>query len=100
MPCQWPNSVSLVAVDYLTTRECLGHDETILEIGSHTCSNVDERTACTAAGGECLIVTDGFFIEVALCLVVGVLWLVYFRHRIAFLQNLKIDKWRIASAAE
>lgn len=99
---KWPNSVSLWAVDYLTTRECLGgtsHDE-ILAIGSHTCSNVDERTACTNAGGECLIVQDGFFIEIAICTVVGVLWLAYFYRRVGFLQNLKIDKWRISNASD
>uniref|UniRef100_K3WIB8 Acetyl-coenzyme A transporter 1 n=1 Tax=Globisporangium ultimum (strain ATCC 200006 / CBS 805.95 / DAOM BR144) TaxID=431595 RepID=K3WIB8_GLOUD len=97
---KWPNSVSLWAVDYLTTRECLGHDETVLAIGSHTCSNADERAACTAAGGECLIIQDGFFLEIAVCTVLGVLWLVYFHHRIGFLQNLKVDKWRIANGSD
>lgn len=92
--------MSLAAVDYLTTRECLGHDETILAIGSHTCSNVDERTACTDAGGACLIVTDGFFIEIAICTVLGVLWLAYFHRRVARLQNLTIDKWRIRATAD
>jgi MFS transporter, PAT family, solute carrier family 33 (acetyl-CoA transportor), member 1 len=96
---QWPNSLSLALVDYLTTRECLGgsnHDE-ILAIGSHTCSNIDERTACTSAGGECLIVRDGFYVEIAVCTVIGVLWLIFFYGRIQKLQNLKIDMWRVSS---
>ncbi|TMW56079.1 hypothetical protein Poli38472_008727 [Pythium oligandrum] len=99
---KWPSSLSLALVDYLTTRECLGgskHDE-ILAIGSHTCSNIDERTACTNAGGECLIVRDGFFIEVAVCGVIGVFWLAFYYRRIKYLQNLKIDKWRVSGGGD
>lgn len=99
---KWPNSLSLALVDYLTTRECLGganHDD-ILAIGSHTCSNVDERTACTAAGGECLIVRDGFYIEIVICTVIGVLWYAVFYRRIQFLQNLKVDKWRVGGGSD
>ncbi|KAJ0405815.1 hypothetical protein ATCC90586_008469 [Pythium insidiosum] len=99
---KWPNSLSLAAVDYLTTRECLGgsnHDE-ILAIGSHTCSNADERAACTGAGGECLIVRDGFYVETVLCSVIGILWLVVCYKRVQHLQNLKIDQWRIGGKNE
>lgn len=87
-------------MDSLTTRECLGHDETILEIGSHTCSNVDERTACKEAGGECLIIRDGFYVEMVICTVLGVLWLAFYYRRIMYLQNLKIEKWRVANTSD
>ncbi|KAH7488232.1 hypothetical protein PRIC1_007649 [Phytophthora ramorum] len=99
---KWPNSLSLAVVDHLTTRECLGgyfHDE-VLDIGSRTCSDAEERAACTDAGGECLIVRDGFYVETVICLVIGVVWLLFFFRRIQFLQNLKIDKWRVNATAD
>ncbi|DAZ98108.1 TPA: hypothetical protein N0F65_003094 [Lagenidium giganteum] len=94
---KWPNSLSLAFVDYLTTRECIGgaHHDEILEIGWRTCSNAEERAACTKAGGECLIIRDGFYIETVICCVLGVLWLGFFYHRIVHLQNLTINKWRV-----
>ncbi|GLE10120.1 hypothetical protein PINS_up022115 [Pythium insidiosum] len=99
---KWPNSLSLAVVDYLTTRECVGgrnHDE-ILAIGSHTCSNAEERAACTSAGGECLIVRDGFYVETVICSIVGILWLVICYRRVQHLQNLKIDQWRVGAKAD
>ncbi|KAI9911069.1 hypothetical protein PsorP6_008839 [Peronosclerospora sorghi] len=99
---KWPNSLSLAVVDHLTTRECLGgvfHDQ-VLDIGSRTCSNAEERKACVDAGGECLIVRDGFYVESIVCLVIGVAWLLFFYRRIQFLQNLKIEKWRVNATAD
>lgn len=99
---KWPNSLSLAVVDHLTTRECLGGEfnDEILDIGSVTCSDAEARQACTDAGGECLIVRDGFFVETFICLAIGVMWLLFFYRRIQFLQNLKIDKWRVNATAD
>ncbi|KAG7399657.1 Major facilitator super domain-containing protein 3 [Phytophthora boehmeriae] len=99
---KWPNSLSLAVVDHLTTRECLGgyfHDE-VLAIGSRTCSDAVEREICTEAGGECLIVRDGFYVETVICLVIGFAWFLFFFRRIQYLQNLKIDKWRVNATAD
>lgn len=97
---QWPNSLSLAFVDHLTTRECLGgyFQDEILDIGSRTCSNAEERETCADAGGECLIVQDGFYIEIAFCAVVGAVWFAFFYRKIQTLQSLPIDKWRVSSA--
>uniref|UniRef100_A0AAV1UYJ3 Acetyl-coenzyme A transporter 1 n=1 Tax=Peronospora matthiolae TaxID=2874970 RepID=A0AAV1UYJ3_9STRA len=97
---KWPNSLSLAAVDRLTTRECMAGSNEILDIGSRTCSDAEERKACIDAGGECLIVRDGFFVESVICLVIGVAWLLFFYRRIQLLQNLKIHKWRVNATAE
>ncbi|RLN88483.1 hypothetical protein BBJ28_00024491 [Nothophytophthora sp. Chile5] len=99
---KWPNSLSLAVVDHLTTRECLGgyFQDEVLAIGSRTCSDAEEREACADAGGECLVIRDGFFVEVAVCSVVGALWLLVFYRRILHLQNLKIDKWRVGGTAD
>eukprot|EP00644_Phytophthora_capsici_P005253 jgi/Phyca11/4313/fgenesh1_pm.PHYCAscaffold_1_\ len=99
---KWPNSLSLAVVDHLTTRECLGgyFQDEVLDIGSVTCSDAEAREVCAEAGGECLIVRDGFYVESVICLVIGVVWLLFFYRRIQFLQNLKIDKWRVNATAD
>ncbi|TDH68888.1 hypothetical protein CCR75_000461 [Bremia lactucae] len=95
---KWPNSLSLAVVDRLTTRDCFGGRD--LDIGMVTCSDAEARRACADAGGECVIVRDGFFVETGICLGIGIVWLLFFYRRIQFLQNLKIDKWRINATAE
>lgn len=89
-------------MDHLTTRECLGgyFQDEVLEIGSQTCSNADEREACADAGGECLVVQDGFYVEIAICSIVGALWLLYYYRRLLVLQNLTVDKWRVSGSAD
>jgi PAT family acetyl-CoA transporter-like MFS transporter 1 len=92
---KWPNSVALALVDHLTIRECLHHQVNVLSIGSHTCSNAEEKKACQEAGGQCLILQDGFFIQTAICTIIGLVWLVFFYSRLNILQNLKIQAWRV-----
>ncbi|CCI49234.1 hypothetical protein ABG067_000630 [Albugo candida] len=99
---KWPNSLSLAFVDQLTTRECLGgsNHTDILSIGSKTCSDAGERQACIDAGGECLIIQDGYYVETVICSVLGIIWFLVFYRRIMRLQNLKITQWRVKQAQD
>lgn len=89
-------------MDQLTTRECLGgsNHTDILSIGSKTCSDAGERQACIDAGGECLIIQDGYYVETVICSVLGIIWFLVFYRRIMRLQNLKITQWRVKQAQD
>lgn len=51
---------------------------------------------CTSNEGRCNVVVDGFYIETAICLVVGFLWLQWGRPTINRLQRLPASAWQIS----
>jgi hypothetical protein len=93
---KWPTSLSLVLMEPLTSATCLraasgGGDkankqmqpfEFSAEVGaapSTSCATRDAATACAAAGGTCDVAIDGYFIQQAICLALGALWLIVMR---------------------
>ncbi|CAK4087802.1 unnamed protein product [Aphanomyces euteiches] len=86
---KWPNSLSLALVDTLSYKVC-STDATNL------CLDHDAKVACEAInGGHCTILVDGFFVETAICTVVGIVWLVFMYRRVDALQKLPMAAWRI-----
>lgn len=56
--------------------------------------------ACTAAGGTCEIRLDGYYIECVICLVYGLIWYQWGRHKINYLQNLPTKAWHVVRRTE
>lgn len=91
MGTTWPSTLSLYAVDSLTYRSCsalFGH-------GVNDCSSPSEVKACEAAGGLCTVQLDGYYVEVVLCTVLGVLWLWWAKPRINRLQSKEVREWKV-----
>ncbi|XP_065084575.1 acetyl-coenzyme A transporter 1 [Ochlerotatus camptorhynchus] len=84
----WPTTVVLWMVDVLTWKRCSN-------VSNNICSDGVEQDACTNGGGKCNIVIDGYYIEIAVCLVYGILWYQWGKHKIRYLQNLPQSAWRV-----
>ncbi|RHZ13520.1 hypothetical protein DYB37_009725 [Aphanomyces astaci] len=59
------------------------------------CGDSEAKFACESTGGVCSIVTDGYFVEVGVCTVVGVLWLALAYQHVDKLQKLPMTAWRV-----
>ncbi|CAH2048602.1 unnamed protein product, partial [Iphiclides podalirius] len=86
----WPNTLALWAIDHLTYKKC-----SLVELSDNTCSSSLETELCKEKGGTCDVIFDGFYIETAICLVAGFLWLQWGRSTINRLQKLPPSAWQI-----
>ncbi|XP_013186931.1 acetyl-coenzyme A transporter 1 [Amyelois transitella] len=86
----WPNTLALWAIDHLTFKTCSSN-----QMNDNTCSSPLETEHCKTNGGTCVTRIDGFYIETAICLVVGFLWLQWGRPTINRLQRLSASAWQI-----
>ncbi|XP_072174455.1 acetyl-coenzyme A transporter 1-like [Diadema setosum] len=86
----WPPTVALWLVDNLTWKSCLGGSEEGLDCDVHA-----EVEACTGAGGKCITDVDGYYIESAICVVIGFVWYWMYRRRILRLQDLPLSLWKL-----
>ncbi|KAL3312955.1 hypothetical protein Ciccas_008450 [Cichlidogyrus casuarinus] len=61
-----------------------------------TCKPMTGIEACENAGGVCINKTDGFYIEMGICFIVGVLsYVIYLRKKLAYLDQLPKDVFRV-----
>ncbi|XP_050336198.1 acetyl-coenzyme A transporter 1 [Bactrocera neohumeralis] len=89
----WPNTVVLWLVDVLTWQECTHVDPKVA--AQNSCLTKTQKSECEAAGGECKIVFDGYYIESIICIVYGIVWLLCVRRWINYLQNLPTRSWLV-----
>uniref|UniRef100_H2Z3B5 Acetyl-coenzyme A transporter 1 n=1 Tax=Ciona savignyi TaxID=51511 RepID=H2Z3B5_CIOSA len=84
----WPSTLALWYVGALTTTNCVG--------GTSNLANCDKesKAVCESSGGTCVTTIDGFYIECAICLVLGVFWLIWKSGTVRRLQNMGLDRWR------
>uniref|UniRef100_A0A182M7Q0 Acetyl-coa transporter n=1 Tax=Anopheles culicifacies TaxID=139723 RepID=A0A182M7Q0_9DIPT len=85
----WPTTVVLWLVDYLTWKRCSNAAE-------NDCSGAALKETCVADGGKCTITIDGYYIEIFICLVYGLLWYRWGSGKIRQLQELPLKAWRVA----
>ena len=50
--------------------------------------------ACEEAGGHCVTHMDGYYVEMGICIVFGLLWLLWQRKKIDRLQSLPASNWK------
>nr|CAB3266228.1 acetyl-coenzyme A transporter 1 [Phallusia mammillata] len=84
----WPSTLALWFVDDLTTNYCVGGKSEI-----QYC-NKDTKEACIAAGGKCDMSVDGYYIEVVVCVILGIGWLFWKRRTTRRLQELDPERWK------
>ncbi|XP_040168681.1 acetyl-coenzyme A transporter 1 [Anopheles arabiensis] len=85
----WPTTVVLWLVDYLTWKRCSNSAD-------NDCSDGALKDACSAGGGKCTITIDGYYIEIFVCLLYGLVWYRWGSGRIRQLQELPLKAWRVA----
>ncbi|KAG8225743.1 hypothetical protein J437_LFUL011999 [Ladona fulva] len=91
----WPSTLALWMVDSLTWKTCELGNGTSLE--GIDCSSQEEVTICEKSSGTCSTVMDGYYIEVFICSVLGLLWLYLCRPLINQLQSKELKAWKVSS---
>lgn len=95
----WPNTFFLWLVEIITWKSCVSdgseNDLRAPEITNTTCVTKENQENCFKVGGKCRIDIDGYYIEIIICLIYGILWLKWARSKINYLQKLPIQSWRV-----
>uniref|UniRef100_A0A0K2TGN6 Acetylcoenzyme A transporter 1like [Saccoglossus kowalevskii] n=1 Tax=Lepeophtheirus salmonis TaxID=72036 RepID=A0A0K2TGN6_LEPSM len=93
----WPATLSLWLVDYLTVKHCNMPENTPSNVTIdewRDCFGKDHK--CAKHGGTCETVTEGYYIECFICVVFGILWLkIWGEKAITKLQSVNISDWRV-----
>lgn len=50
---------------------------------------------CKENGGECVVLVNGYYVEMVLCTIVGFVWYFIFRHIINNLQSMSPSNWLV-----
>ena len=80
----WPSTLALWLIDYFTLKKCkltdlyCGNDETICDLNT---------------GDLCDKYLDGYYIETAICILIGFAWLFWGRSKLNRLQRLPLRYW-------
>ena len=83
------------AMDFLTTRSCQGLEGNYpAAICPHTKSEAEGVNACTALGGECVVVRDGFYPLAYGMAVLGLVMGLVFQRILPELEQRPLDVWR------
>lgn len=95
----WPNTFFLWLVEIITWKSCVAdgseNDFSAATLDGNTCSSKLEQEDCSKIGGKCRIDVDGYYIEVILCLIYGIIWYKWARSKINQLQKLPIKSWHV-----
>ncbi|XP_041378561.1 acetyl-coenzyme A transporter 1-like [Gigantopelta aegis] len=81
----WPSTLALWLVDSLTWKRCSSSGD--------SCNSPPDVQACKAAGGSCVTSIDGYYIESAFCVVVGLLWIKWKANKLRHLDTLGLSEW-------
>jgi MFS transporter, PAT family, solute carrier family 33 (acetyl-CoA transportor), member 1 len=86
-------------VDVITWKSCV-YDEitnSTVILSDNKCVNKDAKSECIGSGGRCNIDIDGYYIEVALNVVYGLLWYSWGKRTLRYLQKLNLSEWHVLS---
>lgn len=92
---------SMWLMDIITWRSC-AYDEqfqqnsTSLLIGN-TCNNDYSKAQCLESGGFCRIDIDGYYLQVAINVIYGIIWFQWAKKIIEYLQHLPVSDWHVLS---
>eukprot|EP00088_Acartia_fossae_P033504 TRINITY_DN3429_c0_g2_i4.p1 TRINITY_DN3429_c0_g2~~TRINITY_DN3429_c0_g2_i4.p1 ORF type:complete len:529 (+),score=65.39 TRINITY_DN3429_c0_g2_i4:57-1643(+) len=92
----WPSTLALWCVDTLTLAECKGqHSEGGVQLHG-TCVGKEGAEQCHRMGGTCNVYSDGYYVEVVICVLIGCVWyLVWGSRTIKRLQDQPQESWRV-----
>ncbi|VDO53398.1 unnamed protein product [Onchocerca flexuosa] len=88
----WPVTLILSLTDHFTFKNCISR-ETKTILGS--CNTDVSAIQCTEKGNVCEVAVDGYYIAVALCSIVGIIWYKLMFRKIKYFQEIPRKDWRI-----
>lgn len=97
---RWVKTFYLWLVDIITWKSC-NYDQTILNstvhITDNKCADKAAKQLCIDEGGHCQIDIDGYYIEVAINVVYGIIWYQWGKRVLEHLQSLQRHEWHVLS---
>lgn len=94
---KWPNATALYLLPKLTYAVCSAKDNSPprmgVDLSLFDCSH--STTTCESHGGQCNVQLDGYTLESAVCVIVGIFWIFAFRDAVSKLQNLPYRDWLV-----
>ncbi|VDK86351.1 unnamed protein product [Litomosoides sigmodontis] len=88
----WPITLILSLTDHFTFKNCvIRGTKTVL--GS--CNTEISVNQCTEKGNVCELAVDGYYVSVALCSIVGIIWYKLLFSKIKYFQEIPRKDWRV-----
>uniref|UniRef100_A0A914CBD6 Acetyl-coenzyme A transporter 1 n=1 Tax=Acrobeloides nanus TaxID=290746 RepID=A0A914CBD6_9BILA len=88
----WPVTLVLSITDFFTFKNCVAKGtKTILG----TCNTKKDADLCATSGDVCELAVDGYYISVAICTVIGIIWFRVFYNKIKMFQKIPRRDWRV-----
>ncbi|CAD5217386.1 unnamed protein product [Bursaphelenchus xylophilus] len=88
----WPSTFVLAITDFFNKKNCISAT-TKAVLG--TCNKKPEEELCKAGGDLCEFEIDGYYISIAFCAMVGLIWYKIFYKRINMFQKIPRSEWRV-----
>ncbi|RCN47054.1 Acetyl-coenzyme A transporter 1 family protein [Ancylostoma caninum] len=88
----WPVTLILSVTDWFTYKDCVvkGTKHVL-----YSCNSKTLAEQCTAGGDVCEVAVDGYYIAVAICSVIGLLWYKLLFNKIKYLQKIPRKDWSV-----
>ncbi|XP_060877595.1 acetyl-coenzyme A transporter 1-like isoform X2 [Metopolophium dirhodum] len=84
----WSSSVAIGMVDFLTFKRCsLDHQ--------NSCSTENLKNMCKTIGGDCVVIVNGYYVETAVCTIIGIIWFCIFRKILKNFQTKGRSYWLV-----
>lgn len=88
----WPVTLILSLTDYFTFKNCVAKGTKSILYSCNTKALADQ---CSKSGDVCELAVDGYYIAVALCSVIGLVWYKALFPRIKYFQKLPRKDWSV-----
>ena len=85
----WVSTAVLYSADHLTWKAC--------SLGGGPCRTAAEEKNCGMLGGACRPYIDAYYIQVAMCTLAGIVWIIWNYGRMMRLQDLPLSAWQVQS---
>lgn len=97
---RWVKTFFLWLVDIITWKSCIYEEfsNTTSILSDNKCIDNTAKLECIESGGKCQIDVDGYYIEVALNVVYGIVWYQWGKRVLEHLQTLDIKEWHVLSS--
>ncbi|XP_050430843.1 acetyl-coenzyme A transporter 1-like isoform X3 [Adelges cooleyi] len=84
----WTSTVSLIAIDWLTVKKCSTNSD-------NHCSTQVLVMECSSIGGSCSTTFDGYYMEIIICTIIGIIWYICFNKPLRNLQTKSNEYWLV-----
>lgn len=82
------NTLALRMIDVLSFSKCSNND-------SNNCSTIQLKNTCKLNNGDCISIVNGYYIEVAVCMIIGFVWYFSYKKTIKNLQTKSVSNWQL-----